>query len=54
MENTPIAVRTGGRPQLLSNVASVSHSVIPVVANHRNVQPVFDVYANGRIAISVR
>jgi multidrug efflux pump subunit AcrB len=46
MENTPIAVRTGGRPQLLSNVASVSHSVIPVVANHRNVQPVFDVYAN--------
>jgi multidrug efflux pump subunit AcrB len=46
MENTPIAVRTGGRPQLLTNVASVSHSVIPVVANHRNVQPVFDVYAN--------
>jgi multidrug efflux pump subunit AcrB len=45
MENTPIAVRTG-RPQLLSNVASVSHGVVPVVANHRNVQPVFDVYAN--------
>ena len=46
MENTPIAVRTGGPPQLLSNVASVSHSITPVVANHRNVQPVFDVYAN--------
>jgi multidrug efflux pump subunit AcrB len=46
MENTPIAVRTGGPPQLLSNVASVSHGVVPVVANHRNVQPVFDVYAN--------
>jgi multidrug efflux pump subunit AcrB len=46
MENTPIALGTGARPQLLSNVASVSHSVLPVVANHRNVQPVFDVYAN--------
>jgi multidrug efflux pump subunit AcrB len=46
MENTPIAVRTGGPPQLLSNVASVSHSITPVVANHRNVQPVFDVFAN--------
>ena len=25
---------------------SSSHSITPVVANHRNVQPVFDVYAN--------
>jgi multidrug efflux pump subunit AcrB len=31
---------------LLSNLASISHTVQPVVANHRNVQPVFDVYAN--------
>src|SRR4029079_4509883 len=46
MENTPLAVRTGGPTQVLSNVGSVSHSVTPVVANHRNVQPVFDVYAN--------
>ncbi len=46
MENTPIAVRTGRDPELLSNIASVSHSVQQVVANHRNVQPVFDVYAN--------
>jgi multidrug efflux pump subunit AcrB len=45
IENTPVAVRSGP-PQLLSNLASVSHSVQPVVANHRNVQPVFDVYAN--------
>jgi len=46
LANTPVAVRTGGQPQLLSNLASISHSVQPVVANHRNVQPVFDVYAN--------
>jgi multidrug efflux pump subunit AcrB len=45
IENTPVAVRSGP-PQLLSNLASVSHSMQPVVANHRNVQPVFDVYAN--------
>ena len=44
--NTPIPVRTTGQPQLLSNLATVSHAIQPVVANHRNVQPVFDVYAN--------
>jgi multidrug efflux pump subunit AcrB len=46
LENTPVAVRNGGQPQLLSNLATASHSIEPVVANHRNVQPVFDVYAN--------
>ena len=46
VENTPIPVHTGGRPQLLSNLATVTHSVHPVNANHRDVQPVFDVYAN--------
>jgi multidrug efflux pump subunit AcrB len=44
--NTPIPVRNSGQAQLLSNLAAVSHSVQPVVANHRDVQPVFDVYAN--------
>jgi multidrug efflux pump subunit AcrB len=46
MENTPIPVRGGGDPQLLSNLVRISHAVLPVNANHRNVQPVFDVYAN--------
>jgi multidrug efflux pump subunit AcrB len=44
--NTPILVKNGGQTQLLSNLAAVSHSTQPVVANHRDVQPVFDVYAN--------
>jgi multidrug efflux pump subunit AcrB len=43
--NTPIPV-SGGQPQLLSNLASVSHSTEPVVVNHRDVQPMFDVYAD--------
>ena len=44
--NTPVAVKDGGRPQLLSNLASVSHSVEPVNLSHNNVQPIFDIYAN--------
>lgn len=33
-------------PQLLSNVAKVERGVTSEVANHTNVQPTFDVYAN--------
>jgi multidrug efflux pump subunit AcrB len=32
--------------QLLSNLASVERSFMPVIVNHYNVWPVFDVYAN--------
>src|SRR5262249_24718007 len=32
--------------QLLSNLASVQRSYMPVIVNHYNVWPVFDVYAN--------
>jgi multidrug efflux pump subunit AcrB len=32
--------------QLLSNFATLEHSTGPEIANHYNVQPVFDVYAN--------
>jgi multidrug efflux pump subunit AcrB len=32
--------------QLLSNVATIEHATGPEIANHYNVQPVFDVYAN--------
>jgi multidrug efflux pump subunit AcrB len=44
--NTPIPVKNGGQTQLLSNLAAVSHATQPVVVNHRDVQPVYDVYAN--------
>ncbi len=32
--------------QLLSNLATIQHGTGPEIANHYNVQPVFDVYAN--------
>jgi multidrug efflux pump subunit AcrB len=47
VENTPILARVGnGQPQILSNLTRVSHQIRPIVANHHNVQPVFDVFAN--------
>ncbi|HEX4164024.1 MAG TPA: efflux RND transporter permease subunit, partial [Bryobacteraceae bacterium] len=45
VQNTPIPTKTGST-ELLSNMATISHEVQPVNVNHRNVQPVFDVYAN--------
>jgi multidrug efflux pump subunit AcrB len=41
----PLTTSTGGR-QLLANVATVERSVTQEVANHTNIQPTFDVYAN--------
>jgi len=35
-----------GTTQLLSNLVSVERDYTPVIVNHYNVQPVFDVYAN--------
>jgi multidrug efflux pump subunit AcrB len=35
-----------GSTQLLSNLASVKRSYMPVIVNHYNVWPVFDVFAN--------
>jgi multidrug efflux pump subunit AcrB len=47
IENTPILARgIDTQPQLLSNMTQITHQVSPVVANHHNVQPVFDVYGN--------
>ncbi|HTD67410.1 MAG TPA: efflux RND transporter permease subunit, partial [Candidatus Limnocylindria bacterium] len=47
IQNTPILARSiGTQPQLLSNMTQITHRVSPVVANHHNVQPVFDVYGN--------
>jgi multidrug efflux pump subunit AcrB len=36
----------GGSTQLLSNLATVRRDYAPVIVNHYNVWPVFDVYAN--------
>lgn len=42
----PLSAKNGQGLQLLSNVANVSRGVTAEVANHVNVQPTFDVYAN--------
>jgi len=42
----PLTSQQTSGVQLLSNVAKVRRSVTPEVANHTNVQPTFDVYAN--------
>lgn len=47
LENTPIPIHTlSNRTELLGNMASLKPAIQPVVANHHNVQPVFDIYAN--------
>ena len=46
MARTSIATPTTSQPQLLGNLATISHTSSPGVINHYNVQPVYDVYAN--------
>ena len=42
---TPLSTSRGGPPQLLANVATLTHATTPMVSSHYNVQPVLDVYA---------
>ena len=42
----PVTSSIGGSSQLLSNIASVDRGTTAEIANHVNVQPVYDVYAN--------
>jgi multidrug efflux pump subunit AcrB len=45
--NTPIPLHTlDNRTELLGNMATVKPAVLPLVINHHNGAPVFDVYAN--------
>jgi multidrug efflux pump subunit AcrB len=47
LENTPIPIRTlSNRTEVLGNMASLTPAVQPVVVNHHNGQPVFDIDAN--------
>jgi multidrug efflux pump subunit AcrB len=46
LSSTPLSTATGGRPQLLSNVASISRTVTPTNITHYNVARTFDVQAN--------
>lgn len=47
LENTPIPLHTvNNRSELLGNMATLAPAVLPVVVNHHNAAPVFDIYAN--------
>jgi multidrug efflux pump subunit AcrB len=47
LENTPIPLRTASnKSELLGNMATLTPAVLPVVINHHNVAPVFDIYSN--------
>jgi len=46
LENTPVVAPNLSSPELLGNLATVERRESPVIVNHYNVQPVFDVLAN--------
>src|SRR6266567_1948010 len=46
LQNTPVVAANLPRPELLGNLATVERRESPVIVNHYNVQPVFDVLAN--------
>jgi multidrug efflux pump subunit AcrB len=46
LKNTPVVAPNLPRPEVLGNLATVERRESPVIVNHYNVQPVFDVLAN--------
>ncbi len=60
LARTPITSPAGNTSQLLGNVANFERSVTPVVIDHYDIQPVYDIYAStdqrdlGGIATDIR
>ncbi|PYK44834.1 MAG: RND transporter [Verrucomicrobia bacterium] len=46
LKNTPVVAPNLPSPELLGNLATIERRESPVIVNHYNVQPVFDVLAN--------
>jgi len=46
LKNTPVVAPNLPRPELLGNLATIERRESPVIVNHYDVQPVFDVLAN--------
>ena len=44
--NTPISAPGQSQPQLLSNLATISHDTSALVISHYNIQPTYDIYAS--------
>ncbi len=48
MTNIPISISGGTQPQLLANMTTFRRDFAPVVINHYNIQPTYDVYADAQ------
>jgi multidrug efflux pump subunit AcrB len=46
LARTPLTSPAGNTSQLLGNVANFERDVTPVIINHYNIQPVYDIYAD--------
>src|SRR5207237_9210121 len=46
LKNTPVVAPGLPRPELLGNLATIERRESPVIVNHYNVEPVFDVLVN--------
>ncbi|NUQ31150.1 MAG: efflux RND transporter permease subunit [Acidobacteriaceae bacterium] len=47
LQNTPIPIHTlANRTEMLGNMATLKPAIMPVVVNHHNGAPVYDIYAN--------
>ena len=44
--NTPLTAPGLAQPQLLSNLATISHDSQPLVISHYNIQPTYDIFAS--------
>jgi CzcA family heavy metal efflux pump len=46
LARTPITSPAGNTSQLLGNIADFQRDIVPVIINHYNIQPVYDIYAD--------
>ena len=46
LARTPVTTQQGNATQLLGNLATFERDQSPIIENHYNIQPVFDVYAD--------
>ncbi|HEX4748951.1 MAG TPA: efflux RND transporter permease subunit [Bryobacteraceae bacterium] len=46
MQRIPITASNGNNSQLLANLATLQRQTLPIVIDHYNIQPTFDIYAD--------
>jgi multidrug efflux pump subunit AcrB len=46
LARTPITAPAGNASQMLGNLANFERNITPVIINHYNIQPVYDIYAD--------